>query len=234
MWNKKIEDCILYEDHEILVCHKPAGIAVQNSRIESMDMESALRNYLAAKSGEISTPWLGVVHRLDQPVEGAIIFAKTAHAAAKLNSQMTKGDFGKIYLAVTGQCCTEEGILIDYLLKDGRKNMSSVVNEKTKGSKKAILGYQLLEKIQDERISSGIRCLIKIKLDTGRHHQIRVQMCHAGMPLIGDRKYNPTDVSGLPLGLCSSYLSFVHPVTGKKMEFSVFPKGDTFKGFSGI
>lgn len=230
MWNKKIEDCILYEDKEILVCHKPGGIAVQNSRMGSMDMESALKNYLYAKNCS-DVPWLGVIHRLDQPVEGAIVFAKTPQAAAKLNQQLTKGGFGKIYLAVTDQCCSEEGTLTDYLLKDGRKNMSAVVSEKTKGAKKAVLEYEFIEKIPDERTSSGFRYLIKIKLDTGRHHQIRVQMCHSGMPLIGDRKYNPTDKSGLSLGLCSVYLCFCHPKTGKKMAFSVRPDGAAFEGF---
>ena len=231
MWNKKIEDCILYEDKEILVCHKPAGIAVQNSRIGSIDMENALKNYLYAKNCS-NVPWLGVIHRLDLPVEGAIVFAKTSQAAAKLNQQLSNRGFGKIYLAVTDQCRSEKDTLTDYLLKDGRKNMSAVVSEKTKGAKKAILEYEFIEKIPDERTSSGFRYLIKIKLDTGRHHQIRVQMSHAGMPLIGDRKYNPTDESGLSLGLCSCYLCFCHPKTNKKMEFSVKPEGAAFEGFS--
>lgn len=231
MWNKKIEDCILYEDKEILVCHKPAGIAVQNSRIGSIDMENALKNYLYAKNCS-NVPWIGVIHRLDLPVEGAIVFAKTSQAAARLNQQLTNGGFGKIYLAVTDQCRSEKDTLTDYLLKDGRKNMSAVVSEKTKEAKKAILEYEFIEKIPDERTSSGFRYLIKIKLDTGRHHQIRVQMSHAGMPLIGDRKYNPTDESGLSLGLCSCYLCFCHPKTNKKMEFSVKPEGAAFEGFS--
>lgn len=231
MWNKNIEECILFEDNEILVCHKPAGLAVQNSRMGSMDMESALKNYLAKKDSK-HTPWLGVIHRLDQPVEGVVVFAKTSTAAAKLNRQMTGGSIGKIYLAVTDQAVEEKkGTRVDYLLKDGRKNLSSVVSEKTKGAKKAILDYEILKKIQDEKTSSGYRYLVKIKLDTGRHHQIRVQMSHAGMPLVGDRKYYFSDVSGFSLGLCSCYLSFRHPANGKKMEFQVIPKGDTFKGF---
>lgn len=231
MRNRNIEECILYEDNQILVCHKPAGLAVQNSRMGSMDMESALKNYLAAKNpGKF--PWLGVIHRLDQPVEGAVVFAKNPAAAAELNRQMTGGTIGKIYLAVTDRCgAKKRGELSDYLLKDGRKNMSSVVTEKTKGGKKAVLSYELLEKLQDERVASGFRYLIKIKLDTGRHHQIRVQMSHAGMPLVGDRKYYSSDSSGLSLGLCSCCLSFCHPETGKKMEFQVRPEGDTFKGF---
>lgn len=231
MWNKKIEECILYEDKEILVCHKPVGLAVQNSRMGSMDMESALKNYLASQmAGKI--PWLGVVHRLDQPVEGAVVFAKNPVAAANLNRQMTDGNIGKIYLAVTDQCgAAKEGILVDYLLKDGKKNMSGVAGANTKGAKKAVLSYKFLEKTEDKRTCSGFRFLVKIKLDTGRHHQIRVQMSHAGTPLVGDKKYYPYDRSGLSLGLCSCCLSFNHPVNGKRMNFRVDPQGETFKGF---
>lgn len=234
MWRGNIQEHILYEDREILVCHKPAGLAVQNSRMGTMDMENALKNYLAQKNpGQL--PWLAVIHRLDQPVEGVIVFAKTPKAAAGLNQQMTGGRIEKIYLAVTDQCSEKkQGILTDYLLKDGRKNISCVVSAKTKGAKKAVLFYQVQEKIQDKRTCSGSRYLVKVQLETGRHHQIRVQMFHAGMPLVGDRKYYSEDISGLMLGLCSCSISFCHPVTGKKMDFHVSPKGETFQGFEQI
>jgi ribosomal large subunit pseudouridine synthase D (EC 5.4.99.-) len=125
MWRGNIQENILYEDSQILVCHKPAGLAVQNAKMGSMDMESALKNYLAAKSGGKNTPWLGVLHRLDQPVEGVIVFAKTSAAAANISKQMTTGGIGKIYLAVTDRkVMDKEKKLIDYLYRDGRKNMS--------------------------------------------------------------------------------------------------------------
>ena len=124
-----------------------------------------------------------------------------------------------------------QGHLEDYLKKDNRTNSSSVVTPKTPGAKKASLDYSIQEEIKDERTATGKRILVKIILDTGRHHQIRVQMAHKGMPLLGDRKYNAADKSGLPLGLCSCHLAFRHPANGKKMEFKVTPKGETFKGF---
>ena len=231
MRNFNIQDCILFEDKEILVCHKPAGIAVQNARLGAADMESSLKNYLALKNpGKM--PYLGIVHRLDQPVEGVLVFAKTPKAASGLNRQITAKTVTKEYLAVTAQMADEkQGHLEDYLKKDGRTNSSSVVASKTPGAKKAVLDYWVQEETKDERIETGKRILVKIALDTGRHHQIRVQMAHKGMPLLGDRKYNAKDPSGLPLGLCSCHLAFRHPVTGKKMEFKAAPKGEAFTDF---
>lgn len=231
MRNFNIQDCILFEDKEILVCHKPAGIAVQNARLGAADMESSLKNYLALKNpGKM--PYLGVVHRLDQPVEGVLVFAKTQKAASGLTRQITAKTVTKEYLAVTAQMSDEkQGHLEDYLKKDSRTNSSSVVASKTPGAKKAVLDYWVQKEIKDERTETGKRILVKIALDTGRHHQIRVQMAHKGMPLLGDRKYNAKDLSGLPLGLCSCHLAFRHPVTGKKMEFKAAPKGEAFTGF---
>ena len=228
MWNYQIEENILYEDKEILVCRKTAGMPVQAAKIGTMDMESALKNYLAQKTpGKI--PYLGVVHRLDQPVEGILVFAKTSEAAGNLSKQMMAGGAGKYYLAVTeGKAKSSEGTLTDYLKKNEKANMSHVVSANTPGAKKAILHYKVLDQ---QEINGKSRTLLKIRLETGRHHQIRVQMAHKGMPLLGDRKYNAADKSGLPLGLCSCHLAFRHPANGKKMEFKVTPKGETFKGF---
>ena len=145
---------------------------------------------------------------------------------------MTTDGIGKIYLAVTDRkVMDKEKKLIDYLYRDGRKNMSFATEKKTPGAKKAILSYKLLEEISDNCTVSGYRSLVRIQLETGRHHQIGVQMSHAELPLIGDRKYNPKDSSGLPLGLCSCCLSFLHPETGKKMDFYVTPQGQAFSGF---
>ena len=233
MWNN-IENMILYEDKEIIVCHKAAGIAVQSARIGMPDMESTLKNYLVAKNpGKM--PYLGVVHRLDQPVEGVLVFAKNKRAAAGLTGQITSGSVTKEYLAVTAQKVEKvQGHLEDYLKKDGKTNPSAVVTPETDGAKKAVLDYEVLNEVSDERTSTGKRILVRIQLGTGRHHQIRVQMAHAGMSLLGDRKYNPEDSSGLPLGLCSCHLVFRHPVTGKKLEFQVTPKGECFAGFPNI
>lgn len=230
MWKMITQDNIIYEDRDILVCRKPAGLAVQSAGVGTMDMESALKNYLALKNlGE--TPWLGIIHRLDQPVEGVLVFALTQKAAAGLNRQMEKKEIEKIYLAVTDQVPSpENATLEDWMKKDGRNNLSAVVKQGTKGAKKARLSYRVIRTLEDERTAGGLRCLTEIRLDTGRHHQIRVQMAHLGTPLLGDRKYYPEDNSGYSLGLCAYKLSFRHPASGKKMEFSSDPSGNAFAG----
>lgn len=236
MQNFKVEDRIIYEDKQILVCHKPSGIAVQNARFGVLDMECGLKNYLAAKNPD-KVVYLGVVHRLDQPVEGVIVFAKTPEAARELSRQMAKGEMCKKYLAVTsGKPEKKEGILEDYLKKDGKTNTSAVVTSDTAGGKKARLSYRILQEVKVKNREAGpesedIFYLVQIILETGRHHQIRVQMAHAGMPLIGDRKYNAQEKSRLPLGLCSCELHFVHPKTKKKMDFHVTPSGEAFAVF---
>lgn len=229
MFNNRIEDTIIFEDKDIIVCHKKSGIAVQNSRIGQLDMESGLKNYIAQKNpGKM--PYLGIIHRLDQPVEGVLVFAKNPEAAKKLSAQMTSGKMGKFYLAVVeGEINQSEGTLEDYLKKDGKTNTSAVVNKGVTDAKKAILFYKVLEQIKTEGELN--KTLVKIQLDTGRHHQIRVQMSHAGMPLVGDRKYNGNGKINKSLGLCSFCLEFEHPSSKKKMSFQVVPSGDAFEGF---
>ena len=228
MYNHRIEENILYEDKEILVCRKASGMPVQAAGIGTMDMESALKNYLAQKNpGKL--PYLAVIHRLDQPVEGVLVFAKTSQAAGSLSRQIMAGDAGKYYLAVAeGKPELSEGTLTDYLKKNGRANMSQAVSADTPGAKKAILHYKMLDQ---KEINGKIRTLLKIRLETGRHHQIRVQLSHAGMPLLGDRKYNPTGMRGTSLGLCSCRLEFKHPKTGKQMRFETEPQGSAFLDF---
>ena len=210
-----MEPKILYEDDAILVCHKPAGVAVQTGRLGEADMESLLKNYRAGK-GE--TPWIGVVHRLDQPVEGVMVFAKTKEAAASLSRQMRERLAEKSYYAVTdGIPAQKKGMLEDYLIRDGRTNLSSVTERGAKGAKRAALAYEVIQE------KDG-RAILKIRLETGRHHQIRVQLSHAGMPVAGDRKYNFRE-HVLPraggLKLCACQLSFRHPVSRRKLEFEI-------------
>lgn len=227
MWD--IKNDILYEDKHIIVCRKRAGIPVQSARIGVLDMENCLRNYLSQKKTE-NSGYIGIVHRLDQPVEGVLVFAKTPKAAKELNRQISGGQMGKYYLAVTkGNPPALSSILEDWLKKDGRTNMSFVVPKGQNGAKKAKLSYRVCQKTE---LSDGrVKYLVEIQLDTGRHHQIRVQMANAGMPLLGDRKYNPEEKEEVSLGLCAERLVFVHPVTGKNMEFSVCPEGNAFNGF---
>jgi len=220
MWNNKnsIEDMIIFEDKDILVCHKAAGIAVQNARIGAADMESSLKNYLALKNTE-TVPYLGVVHRLDQPVSGILVFARTPAAAKNLNQQLQNDQFEKYYQAVVCGALPDSGTLTDYLVKDGRTNTSRICSKNTPGAKKAVLSYEILETSEVTGLS-----VVQIHLGTGRHHQIRVQMAGVGAPLWGDNKYNPEFVNKrgyFPIALRAFRLSFCHPTTGKRMEFEV-------------
>ncbi|MBR1391440.1 MAG: RluA family pseudouridine synthase [Lachnospiraceae bacterium] len=214
---------IIYEDSQLIVCVKPAGMAVQTRRVGEMDLYSELMNHVAGKN-EKNVPYIGIVHRLDQPVEGVMVFAKTREAAAALNRQLQEYGFGKYYYAVTkGMPEPKSGTMTDYLRKDGKTNTSLVVDEKTPGAKKAVLNYEVLGQRED-------KSLVRIQLKTGRHHQIRVQMAHAGCPLLGDRKYGTAGKGEPSLALCAYRLSFLHPTEGTPMEFEIVPEGAGFHG----
>lgn len=205
---------ITYEDSHIIVCRKPAGLPVQTNRIGAKDLESILKNHLNRITPK--SPYLAVIHRLDQPVEGLLVFAKTPSAAKALNQQLTSSGFGKYYLAeISGHPEPEKGTLEDFLLKDARTNTSHVCCKDTAGAKKARLHYKIIERLSSSSI-------MEIRLDTGRHHQIRVQLSHFGHPIIGDRKYGTQDFSG-SLHLCACKLELCHPVTGEKMTFTTTP-----------
>ncbi|MCI9385279.1 MAG: RluA family pseudouridine synthase [Lachnospiraceae bacterium] len=216
-----MDKMVVYEDDTLLVVHKPAGIATETARIGQADVVSELKNY-RKKKGE--PPYIGVVHRLDQPVEGLLVFAKDAGAAKALSAGLRGGQLSKKYVAlVAGTLQEQEGELSDYLVKDGRTNLSRVVPEGTDGAKAAALHWKLLKNSR-----AGTYALLEIELHTGRHHQIRVQMAHAGYPLLGDTKYGSAQAKELSaqlairnVALLADKLCLDHPVTGKKMEFSL-------------
>lgn len=242
---------ILFEDKDLLVTEKPAGIPVETKRIGLADMVSLLKNHLAAENGK--PPYLGLIHRLDQPVQGVMVFAKNPKAAAHLSAQMSKGEMNKTYLAVVIGKAKEKDALCDFLLKDGRANTSRIVPPGTKGAKEARLEYERLAvcnyscfcRHSNSDRNSSLRehttgvlpsppsiplSLVRIHLFTGRHHQIRVQMAHAGFPLYGDQRYNPSPI-GSTIALCACELTFRHPATGKKMTFSITPAGEIYHIF---
>lgn len=206
---------IIYEDESLIVCRKPAGVAVQTKKLGQADMESLLKNYWADKGEQ---PYIGVVHRLDQPVEGVMVFAKTKETAAALSRQIAAKLADKCYYAVVeGVPEKQRKTLVDYLVRDGRTNTSSVVMRGTPEAKRAELSYEVAE--QD-----GKRAVLRIRLETGRHHQIRVQLAHAGLPIVGDRKYNFKEniaPSGGGLMLCSYKIGFKHPKTHKNLVFEI-------------
>ena len=238
MWIKDIRDYILYEDRDILVCHKPAGIAVQSARVGSMDMESMLKNYIAQKApGRM--PYLGIVHRLDQPVEGVLVFAKEKKTAAVLTKQLSAGTLNKQYYAVLcGYPDASEGELVDYLRKEGSVAVAVTGREKNfPDAKIAKLHYSILEKINQPMPLA----LADVCIETGRFHQIRVQFAHAGWALLGDTKYGNTTVAGTTgspayrgVALCAYSLDFTHPGNGKKMSFRVKPQNPAFEKFTKI
>ena len=169
--------------------------------------------------------YIGVIHRLDQPVEGLLVFAKNQSAAEKLSRQLQDNTLKKSYLAlIQGELLENTGgKLTDFLQKDNRTNLSSVVKEGTKGAKKAVLDWNCVRTYQGKGFS-----MVEIELSTGRHHQIRVQFSNAGMPLLGDMKYG-TDASkalSKQLGITNTALlahklSLLHPKTGKYLEYQI-------------
>ena len=218
---------ILYEDSHILVCEKPHGIATQNQKIGQADMVSLIKNHLAKSQAAKREPYLAVIHRLDQPVSGILVFAKTPFAAKDLNLQLTSHGFGKHYRAlVDGTPEKAENTLENYLVKDKRTNLSRVCDKNTPDAKLARLYYKIIPAqtgLYKDIISEG-QTELDIQLDTGRHHQIRVQMSHMGCPIVGDTKYNTksaAEKNWQKICLCAYKLNFRHPKTKKEMEFSI-------------
>lgn len=231
---------ILFEDKEILVIYKPAGLATQAANFMQTDVFSELKTYLAMAEKGKKEPYLGIIHRLDQPVEGILVFAKTPAAAANLSKQIAQRMLKKEYLAAvymeektrTASQNEREITLTDYLQKDGKNNLSKVVDANVKDAKKAVLKYRILGQ-------KSKYALIQIQLETGRHHQIRVQCANAGFPLLGDHKYGLSESEELSkklavkdVVLCAYKLVFNHPSTGKKLEFCKTPQKPVLKALA--
>jgi 23S rRNA pseudouridine1911/1915/1917 synthase len=219
-----MDKIIIYEDKSVIVVHKPSGIATETSRIGQPDIVSELRNYRKQKGEDT---YIGVVHRLDQPVEGLLVFGKTSRATANLTAQLNKGTLKKSYTALVDGIIPvgETRELTDYLLKDGKTNLSKVVGKGTKDAKEARLVYTCIE---NKNIDGALLSVVQVELFTGRHHQIRVQMSNAGYPLLGDLKYgnsHSNEISKrLNIGntaLLADKISFDNPDSGEKNKFSI-------------
>ncbi|MBR6788737.1 MAG: RluA family pseudouridine synthase [Clostridia bacterium] len=210
---------ILYEDNHLLVVIKPQGVPSQSDKSGDEDMLSLLKAYIKEKYAKPGNVYLGLVHRLDRPTGGVMVFAKTSKAAARITEQIKDGTFSKRYLAVlTAKPQIKRSRLTHYLLKDQANNIVKVVPMTTTGAKKAVLDYNIIEDSDEEGL-----CLADIRLHTGRSHQIRVQMSTVGCPLYGDVKYGKNQPNGV-FSLWAYDLSFKHPTTDKTMSFRVFPE----------
>ena len=201
---------IIYEDNHVLVVEKPINIGVQEDSSNDEDLLNILKKYLKEKYIKPGNVYLGLVHRLDRPASGIMVFAKTSKAASRLSTQVRDNKFNKIYNAVVMNKINDSGHLEDYLIKDTKKNIVKVSKE----GKLAILDYKRLD-------YKNNMSLVEIKLKTGRSHQIRVQFSHNGNPLYGDQKYNRDAKVGQQLALFAKKLEFYHPVTKELLSFEL-------------
>ena len=201
---------VIYEDNHIIVVYKSENVPVCLDESKDKDLLSIIKDYLKEKYNKPGNVYLGLVHRLDRPVSGIMVFAKTSKAASRLSEQVRNKTFKKTYYAV---CCgktKERDTLVDKLLKDEKNNIVRVDNK----GKEAILDYELVS--YKDNLS-----LVKINLKTGRFHQIRVQFSSRNLPLYGDNKYNKTAKVGEQSALFSKKIEFIHPTTKENMKFEL-------------
>lgn len=213
---------IIYEDNHLLVVEKPINIPVQEDESKDKDLLAILKEYIKDKYSKPGNVYLGLVHRLDRPVGGAMVFAKTSKAASRLSEQIRENKFDKVYNAVVIGNINNQETLVDYLLKDGKTNIVRV----DKNGKKAILHFKKLQ--FKDNLS-----LIEVTLETGRSHQIRVQLSNFGFPLYGDQKYNINAKVGQQIALFAKKLSFYHPITNEYLTFEIdLPKKFPWNNFN--
>ena len=200
---------IIYEDNHLLVVEKPINMLVQADSTNDEDILTMLKFYLKDKYKKPGNVYLGLVHRLDRPVGGIMVFAKTSKAASRLSEQIRNKTFKKTYLAVIDGKVENSGVFIDKLVKNHTENMVKVSDD----GKYAELSYRLLK--YKDKLS-----LVEIDLKTGRSHQIRVQFASRGFPLYGDQKYNSKGAKN-QIALFASKIEFIHPTTREKMIFEL-------------
>lgn len=210
---------ILYEDNNIIVVEKKPNIPSQSDKTGDIDMLTLVKNYIKEKYNKPGNVYIGLVHRLDRPVGGIMIFARTSKSASRLSNQVREKIFKKKYLAVVdGKFEKNQGTLEDYLYKDERHNMSKVVKKEKKNAKLAKLDYKVLKYNPVKDLS-----LVEVNLHTGRHHQIRVQLSNFGHSIFGDQKYG-TRGKGKQIALWAYELTIIHPVTKEEMTFKDYPE----------
>ena len=210
---------ILYEDNHIIVVEKPVNIPSQGDKTGDIDLLTMVKEYLKEKYQKPGNVYVGLIHRLDRPVGGVMIFAKTSKAAARLSEQVREKQFQKTYLVIcNGKMETNKGKLQDYLWKNEQKNTSKVVKKEASNSKLAILEYEVLKYEPEINLS-----VLKILLHTGRHHQIRVQLSSRNHSIYGDQKYGGRG-HGKQIALWAYQLVLQHPITKEWITFSSIPE----------
>ncbi|MDY6071789.1 MAG: RluA family pseudouridine synthase [Bacilli bacterium] len=201
---------VIYEDNHLLVVEKPINIPTQEDNTKDKDLLTILKKYIKEKYNKPGNVYLGLVHRLDRPVGGIMVFARTSKAASRLSEQVRNKTFKKTYNAVVIGDIENTGKLKDNLLKDEKRNIVKV----DKNGKEAILNFKKLN-------YKNNMSLVEINLETGRSHQIRVQMANHGYPLFGDQKYNKTAKVGEQIALFAKKIEFIHPTTNELLTFEL-------------
>ena len=212
---------IIYEDNHIIVVEKPINMPVCEDSSLDLDLLTIIKSYLKDKYNKPGNVYLGLVHRLDRPVGGVMVFAKTSKAASRLSNQVSLHTFKKTYILVCEGNIDDSGEMVDYLSKDSKTNTHYVSNN----GKLSKLKYNKLD--YKDNMS-----LVRVELETGRSHQIRVQFSSRGYPLVGDSRYNPNSDNKTNIALFASRLEFIHPVTKENMIFELdIPKRYPFNLF---
>ena len=218
----KVEDLvILHEDNHIIVVLKPQNVPSCEDESKDKDMLTVIKEYIKIKNNKPGNVYVGLVHRLDRPTGGVMVFAKSSKAASRLSEQMRTGDFEKKYYTVlVGTPRESKATLTNYMKKNPINNMVYVCPQTVEGAKFAELEYRVMQEI-------GGYSLTEVKLHTGRTHQIRVQMAHMGTPVFGDMRYGGENAKKGKLALWATSLSFTHPVSKERLCFKVEPPKDS-------
>lgn len=219
---------VVYEDNHIIVVNKTSSEIVQGDKTGDIPLSETVKQYLKEKYQKPGNVFVGVTHRLDRPVSGLVVFAKTSKALSRLNEMFKNSEVKKTYWAIVKECPRElEGELVHYLVRNEKQNKSYAYDKEMPDSKKAILHYRLIARSQNYN-------LLEVDLKTGRHHQIRCQLAKMGCPIKGDLKYgfarsNPDG----SICLHARRISFIHPVSKEQIDLEApLPPGSLWNGFS--
>ncbi len=217
---------VLFEDNHIIIINKRASDIVQGDKTGDTPLSDIVKDYIKIKHNKPSNVFLGTVHRLDRPTSGIVIFAKTSKALTRLNKMFLTREIHKTYWAITKKenSINQKDTLINFLRKNPKQNKSYVTSDNATGSKRAVLHYEIIQRLDKYQ-------LFEIKLETGRHHQIRTQLASIGCPIVGDLKYNyPRSNSDASICLHSRKTEFTHPVTKETISITApLPKENLWK-----